>query len=470
MKNKNLFKFVFLGFVVFLFLFSSNALAAESSYNCGVYFTGVGCSHCAKTDPIILQKLLQDHPDLVLIEYEIYQEQINAPLLSQYNDIYGSGLGIPLIVFNKNIQEKGDGPILNNIETFLDQINNNKCPLINNSSSVFKELDITALPGHPKIWHKQKILIKKSSQSASKVLNQLIIEEDLSQVLENIKYEKISPFKVSLSGRSVEFEHAIEINGWIFQWNGEDVPDAKENLPPQENQEKKPEESKPLEPLSLIKVLSLAAVDAVNPCALAVLSLILIAIISYNPQKRKNILWAGMAFVLSVFIMYLIYGLIIIKSFQLIQALASTRIWLYKILGIIAIILGTLKLRDVIYSKSVCKVNPRINKIIAKVTSPKGAFLTGIFVTIFLLPCTIGPYVICGGILSAHCLWNIFPLLLLYNFIFIVPMLIIVLLIYFSLSKVKDISAWQAKKMKYLDSIAGIIMILLGIIMFFNLL
>ncbi len=454
---------------MFLFFFSSNALAAEDSYNCGVYFTGVGCSHCAKTDPIILQKLLQDHPDLVLIEYEIYQQQINAPLLSQYNDNYNSGLGIPLIIFNKDAQEIGDSSILNNTESILDQINNNKCPLINNSSSVFKELDLATLPGLPKIWHQQKILIKKTSQSTPEVLKRLITEENLSQILEDIRYEKISPFKVPLSGSSIEFEHAIKIGGWVFQWDGQDVPDAKENLPIQEDQEKDLEESQSLESLSLVKVLSLAAVDAINPCALAVLGLMLITIISYNPRKRRNVLYAGLAFVLSVFIMYLIYGLVIIKSFQLIQALTSIRILLYKILGIVAIILGTLKLRDVIYSKSVCKVNPKINKIIVKVTSPKGAFLAGIFVTVFLLPCTIGPYIICGGILSAHCLWNVFPFLFLYNFIFIVPMLIVVLLIYFSLSKIKDISIWQAKNMKYLDLIAGIIMILLGVAMFFSL-
>ena len=147
-----------------------------------------------------------------------------------------------------------------------------------------------------------------------------------------------------------------------------------------------------------------AVIDAINPCALAVLALMLIAILSYNPTKRKNILLAGLAFVTSVFIMYLIYGLVIIKSFQLIQTLAFIKPWLYKILGAGAIILGCFKLKDFFQAKTTCKVTPKVDKILSKITSPYGAFLVGAFVTIFLLPCTIGPYVICGGILSALCI------------------------------------------------------------------
>jgi len=32
--------------------------AQEVASTCAVYFTGVGCSHCAKTDPVILGDLL----------------------------------------------------------------------------------------------------------------------------------------------------------------------------------------------------------------------------------------------------------------------------------------------------------------------------------------------------------------------------------------------------------------------------
>ena len=78
-----------------------------------------------------------------------------------------------------------------------------------------------------------------------------------------------------------------------------------------------------IEGLTLTKIISLAVVDAVNPCAIAVLALMLIAIITYNPRDRKNVLLAGFAFVLSVFVMYFFYGLIIIKFLQIVQKILS---------------------------------------------------------------------------------------------------------------------------------------------------
>ena len=96
------------------------------------------------------------------------------------------------------------------------------------------------------------------------------------------------------------------------------------------------------------KIFSLAVVDSVNPCAFAVLTLMLIAILTYNPHQKKRILFAGFSFVASVFLMYLIYGLIIIRFFQIVQALANVRIYLYKALGGLAILLGLLNIKDFI--------------------------------------------------------------------------------------------------------------------------
>ena len=469
MRKEFFLKFIFIGIIIVVILFlGQDLLAKEDSFICGVYFTGVGCPHCAKTDSVVLEDLPKEYPNLALIEYEIYQQRTNAPLLSQYNENYNSGLGIPLIIFNKDENEKGDLPILRNIRGIIINLQSNDCPLADGSSVDFNNLDITSLPGLPKIWHQEKILIKTGLGGNNGLLKKLLINNNLSEDLEGIEFAEIQPLKVPLSGKNIEFENAIKIGNWVFQWNGKGLEEPPIEEPPIEEPpvEKPPVESQTK--LTLVKILSLAAIDAINPCALAVLSLMLIAILTYNPSKRKNILLAGLAFVASVFIMYLIYGLIIIKSFQLIQALTSVRIWLYKILGIVAIILGCFKLRDFLRAKAVCKVSSKVNKVISKITSPGGAFLVGAFVTIFLLPCTIGPYIICGGILSAQCLLEVFPLLLLYNLIFILPMLAMVLIIYFGLSKIEDISSWQAKNIKYLDLVAGLIILGLGIAMAFG--
>ena len=221
--------------------------------------------------------------------------------------------------------------------------------------------------------------------------------------------------------------------------------------------------------LTLAKIVSLAAVDAVNPCALAVLTLMLIAILTFNPRVRRNILLAGLAFTTSVFLMYLLYGLVIIRFFQIVQALTDIRLWLYKILGLAAIILGCLNIKDFLSYKPgslgtemPMSLRPKVKKIISGVASPKGAFVVGAFVTVFLLPCTIGPYIICGGILCPLSLLEILPWLLLYNLIFVLPMLVITAVCYVGFVAVEDVSGWKEKNIRYLHLVAGLIIFGLG--------
>jgi cytochrome c biogenesis protein CcdA len=451
---------------IFIFLgFFADSVQAEgtSNFTCLVYFTGVGCPHCANTDPVILEDLPEEYLNFIVVEYEIYQQGENAPLLYEYNEKYNSGLGIPLIIFNEEDYAVGDKPILSKINSIIEK-GGNRCPLIDGSAVDFNDLDFTLLSGFPKIWYQEKILIKAGLKGDNQLLKNLLTKDDLTEILEGVAFEKIEPLKVPLSGKYVEFDNAIKIDDWIFQWNGPELEipvfPSEEGLPPEEETPAGTELK-----LTLPKILSLAAVDAVNPCALAVLTLMLIAILTYNPTKKRNILLAGLAFIVAVFLMYLIYGLIIIKSFQVIQALTFVRLWLYKILGLGAIILGCFKLRDFFRYRAVCKVSPRVDRIISKITSPKGALLVGAFVTLFLLPCTIGPYIICGGILCPFGILKSLPWLLLYNLIFILPMLVVVLIIYLSLGKVEDISSWQAKNIKYLNLISGLVILGLGIAM-----
>jgi len=471
--KKGLLILFFLFLILGISLIPNSFSSAENTEDpfCFVYFTGIGCSHCAKTDPVILDELLGKYQNLFVIEYEIYQQGENAPLLYYYDENYNSGLGIPTIIFSKESSISGDESILNNIEKVLEK-RSNPCPLANGEMINFENLNLDSLVAFPKIWHRGRVLVRMGLKGESEILKKLLTSENIEETLKGVDFEEIKPFKIALSGKHLEFNNALKIDDWIFQWNGEGLSGGSGGgssgfLPDVFNL---PEGFLGLGgELTLAKVLSLAAVDAVNPCALAVLSLMLITILTYSPKKRQNILLAGFAFVVSVFVMYLIYGLVIIKSFQLIQALTSIRIWLYQILGAAAIILGAIKLRDFFRSQSVCNVSPKVNKIISKVTSPAGAFVVGAFVTIFLLPCTIGPYVICGGILCPLGVLKAIPLLLLYNLIFVLPMIAVVLIIYFGLSKIEDISGWQARNIKYLDLVSGLIIIGLGIAMIFGL-
>jgi len=209
-------------FVLFVLLVLIPQISLAQSKICVVYFTGVGCPHCAKTDPVILDELLKENPNLVIIEYEIYQQRENAYLISEYDSNYNSGLGIPLIIFNKDKHIIGDTPILENIRNEVNNLKENPCPLLNGLNE-FNSINLNDLPGEPKIWTNNKILIFDGGGENNQILHELLTSNNISSVIKNINYEVIEPKPVPLSGRFLYFDNAIKLNGWIFEWNGEKI-------------------------------------------------------------------------------------------------------------------------------------------------------------------------------------------------------------------------------------------------------
>jgi cytochrome c biogenesis protein CcdA len=226
-----------------------------------------------------------------------------------------------------------------------------------------------------------------------------------------------------------------------------------------------------MEPVSLAKITSLAFADAVNPCVIAILAIVLITILIQNPEKRKRVLYAGLAFVGAVYIGYLIYGFIIIQIFKTFSERIETfSFYLYRGLAIFAMLLGALNVKDYfmyrpggILTEMPMFLRPHARLLVKRMTSPSGAFFIGVFVTIFLLPCTIGPYVIASGMLAEIGFAKAFLWLLYYNLIFVIPMLIIVGLVYFGYTEIEDVSGWKERNIKRLHLIAGLLLFFVGL-------
>ena len=116
-----------------------------------------------------------------------------------------------------------------------------------------------------------------------------------------------------------------------------------------------------------------ALVDAINPCAFAVLILLVATVAS--SKGRKESLYSGLLFSLSIFVSYFLMGLGIYKAigfFNLPQIFSI-------IIGILAILIGLANLKDFFwYGKGfVMEVpfswRPKMQAIIKRVTSPLGA-------------------------------------------------------------------------------------------------
>jgi len=224
--------------------------------------------------------------------------------------------------------------------------------------------------------------------------------------------------------------------------------------------------------LTFLRMTTLALADSINPCAIAVLGMILTTILIQNPDKKRKVLMGGLFFILAVYIGYLVYGIIIIQLFKTFaEFLRNSSSCFYKCLAILAIVFGALNIKDYfIYKKGNLGtemplfMRPKVKRVIQKITSPTGAFLIGFIVTLFLLPCTIGPYVIASGILSELGILGALPWLLYYNLIFILPMLIITIIIYFGLKKVDEVEGWKERNIRKLHLIAGALLFLVGLV------
>ncbi len=222
--------------------------------------------------------------------------------------------------------------------------------------------------------------------------------------------------------------------------------------------------------VSVLEIAGYAAVDAINPCALAVMAIVLTSLLLANPQERKIVLLGGLSFTSAVFILYFVYGLGITSAFGLFSSVSSEVI---KGIGIFAIILGILNLKDYLVYKPggigtemPLTMRPRMKLWVKRITNPKGAFFIGILVTGFLLPCTIGPYVVASGILAELTFISRIPWLLFYNLIFVLPMIAITLGIYFGVTSVEKLSSWKDKNIRYLHLIEGLVLVILGILTF----
>jgi len=91
-------------------------------------------------------------------------------------------------------------------------------------------------------------------------------------------------------------------------------------------------------------------------------------------------------------------------------------------------------------------------------------------VSVTLLPCTAGPYLVAMVVLTS--LKNQMlklPLLLLYNAIFIFPLILIVAGIYTLAIKVKSVKIWRSKRIILLEATEALLLLFLGLyVLFFS--
>ncbi|MFA6489623.1 MAG: cytochrome c biogenesis protein CcdA [Candidatus Micrarchaeia archaeon] len=224
--------------------------------------------------------------------------------------------------------------------------------------------------------------------------------------------------------------------------------------------------SEELGELSLITIISAALVDSINPCAIAVLIILMGALLSAGDRHRA--LLAGLAFTLAVYISYLLLGLGLFSAIQM----SGLAYFVYRGIGILAIIIGLANLKDFFWYGGggfVMEIprswRPMLKGMLNKATSPLGAFAMGFIVCLFELPCTGGPYLFILGLLAEKSTWlAAVPILMLYNVFFVIPLVAITLMIYCGLTNIEKADKWKERNLRLLHLVAGVVMTALGLL------
>jgi len=208
-----------------------------------------------------------------------------------------------------------------------------------------------------------------------------------------------------------------------------------------------------------------ALVDSLNPCALSVLIFLLISIAA--AANRRRILLIGGSYIAAVFLFHLLVG---IGIFSVVSFSGISKI--FSLAGAaIALILGVVTLADV--------ARNRDNFILSVPTSGKGlmaryirlasipaAFILGVLAGLLGFSCTGGIYISILALMGTSLsLTDGLPYLLLYNIVFVLPLVLVTLLVAYGLSPERA-DTWRNEHKKGLRLAIGLIMVALGIVIF----
>lgn len=215
----------------------------------------------------------------------------------------------------------------------------------------------------------------------------------------------------------------------------------------------------------LLPLISVAAlIDSINPCAFSIL-LLTIAFLFSLGKMRSNIVKIGGTYILGLFAVYILIGLGILQALHLFD----TPHFMAKVGAGLLIVLGAINLINQFFPAFPIKLkipdaaHHKMAVLMEKASMPT-AFILGALVGLCEFPCTGGPYLMVLGLLHDRSTYvNGLGYLLIYNLIFILP-LVIILAIASDKNLLEKVQNWKKQETKNMRLWSGIVMLLLGVI------
>jgi cytochrome c biogenesis protein CcdA len=209
-----------------------------------------------------------------------------------------------------------------------------------------------------------------------------------------------------------------------------------------------------------------ALIDSINPCAFSILILTIAFLLGLG-RLRSSILQIGVTYIVGIFLVYMLIGLGILQTLHLFD----TPHFMAKVGATLLIALGLVSIATQFFPAFPIKLriphaaHNRIATLMERGSLPS-AFLLGGLVGVCEFPCTGGPYLMVLGLLhdrATHAAGVGY--LMLYNLIFVLP-LVIILLVSSDRSLLAKVEAWKKSSTRAMRLWGGNAMIALGLIIF----
>lgn len=218
----------------------------------------------------------------------------------------------------------------------------------------------------------------------------------------------------------------------------------------------------------LLPLVSVAAlIDSINPCAFSIL-LLTVAFLFSIGKMRSGILRIGISYIAGIFAVYMLIGLGILQTLHLFD----TPHFMAKVGASLLIVLGGINLINEFFPafpvklKIPSSVHHRMAELVNQASLPT-AFILGGLVGLCEFPCTGGPYLMVLGLLHDQGTYLAgVGYLLLYNLIFILP-LVVLLALASDRTLLSKVQSWQREEKTLMRLGGGIAMIILGSLIFF---
>ena len=197
---------------------------------------------------------------------------------------------------------------------------------------------------------------------------------------------------------------------------------------------------------SSLAVLGAGLLDGVNPCAFATI-IFFVSYLAAMERKGREIIFVGSAFTVAVFLTYLLVGIGVLGFVHSLGIVRTFSRLVYLATGVFCLVLAFLSIYDLYRIKQgrledmALKLpevlRRRVHKTIREGANVRnyvwGAFVAGFFVSLLELACTGQAYlptiIFVAGIPELRI--NAVGYLILYNLMFIVPLVIIFLLVFY---------------------------------------